>query len=78
MVRDSSDNSDSSPGGHRLPENRTPEVLYSGYVADAELAYSQFRHWNSALGVWLLRGPAGYIDGANLFTCAGGDPAPES
>ncbi|REK29519.1 MAG: RHS repeat-associated core domain-containing protein [Planctomycetota bacterium] len=52
------------------------DYLYTGRRLDAEtdLFYYRARYYDAALGRFISRDPAGYVDGANLYQYVGGTP----
>jgi len=57
-------------GGLRL------NIGYCGYIFndDSYLYTVRFRHYSPALGRWLERDPAGYVDGMSLYQYVSGQP----
>ena len=52
------------------------DFVYTGhfYHKTSELHLAQYRAYNSELGRWLSRDPAGFIDGPNLYAYVSNDP----
>jgi RHS repeat-associated protein len=52
------------------------EVMYAGYVFDAEtgLNYARNRYLNSSVGAWTQRDKEGYVDGADLYEYVQSNP----
>lgn len=53
------------------------DFLYTGHFnhGASDLHLAQYRAYDSELGRWLSRDPAGFIDGPNLYAYVGNDPA---